>query len=124
MSVSTQNYGALHYRNGQANAFRHAFWNYFIAKKCGILSKNKTTVLLWTEKITDWHENAFPNRELSKKMDLHNNAIGRTIYLKHPEETVHHVIGILKKMAAVSIKITTHATLAHHQNKLVHITDD
>ena len=67
MSTSTELYGRLHYKNGPANAFRHAFWNYLIAKRCFRSRKNINGVLIWAKKITDWHESAFPNRELAKK---------------------------------------------------------
>lgn len=124
MSISTQHYGRLHYKNGAANAFRHAFWNYLIAKKCYHTIKNEAVVLTWVEKITDWHENAFPNRKLARKMDLHNNEVGRFIFLKYSSQTVHKVILILKKMALTSSKVNTNSNFANFKNKLVHIIDE
>ena len=34
LTIATKYYGSLHYQNTPANAFRHAFWNYLIPKKC------------------------------------------------------------------------------------------
>lgn len=124
MSISTQHYGRAHYKNGPANAFRHALWNYIIAKKCSFLATNKSAVLSWTEEITDWHENAFPNRKLAKKMDLHNNEVGRFIFSRHSSETTHWVIEILKQMTQASSKVDINSIFSNFKNKLVHITDD
>lgn len=122
MKVSTELYGRLHYKNGPANAFRHAFWNYLIAKKCHKWQKNIEVALNWTEKITDWHESAFPNTPLARKMDLHNNAVGRFVFKKYVEQTETEVIGILKQMAQDSKLIDTSSNLAELENQLVHIT--
>ncbi|UII77483.1 hypothetical protein LV716_06860 [Flagellimonas sp. HMM57] len=124
MSVSTQHYGRAHYENGPANAFRHALWNYLIAKSCYRWSKNKIRVLSWSEKITDWHEHAFPNRKLAKNMDLHNNEIGRYIFKKHPNKTILEVIEIFREMTATSSKVDATSNFATFKNKLVHITDE
>lgn len=47
---------------------------------CKISSPKKS--LIWTEKITNLHEELFPNEELQTKMDLHNNEIGRQYFMK------------------------------------------
>jgi hypothetical protein len=124
MSVSNQHYGRLHYKNGPANAFRHAFWNYLIAKKCHLISKNKARALMWSEKITDWHEEAFQNRELARKMDLHNNEVGRFIFLKYSSYAKNEVIDILKQMTRASSKVDSNSNFANFKNKLVHIIDE
>lgn len=124
MSLSTELYGRLHYKNGPANAFRHAFWNYLIANKCYRWKKNVTPVLAWTKRITDWHENAFPNRELAKKMDLHNNEVGRFIFKEHISELENQVVEILKEMASNSVKIDVHTDFILVKNQLVFLIDD
>lgn len=124
MSISTEHYGRKHYKNGPANAFRHALWNYVIAKKCSFLTSNKATLLIWAQKITDWHEHAFPNRELAKKMDLHNNEVGRFIFSLHSFKTEYEVIKILKKMTLVSVKVDSNSNFADFKNRLVHIIND
>jgi hypothetical protein len=123
LSISTKHFGRLHYQNTPANAFRHAFWNYLIAKKCTKWSKNTDNVTNWAKRITDWHENAFRNREIARQMDFHNNAVGRWIFAKHKEDTIENVIGIFLKMTANSIKITEQSILKNHQFSLVYLSE-
>lgn len=123
MRISTEHYERKHYLNGRANAFRHALWNYLIAKNCSEWSKNKGKVLEWTKNITDWHEFAFPNRKLARKMDLHNNEIGRRLFLKHEKESILDVINVLKEMTKKSIFIDSDSDLAVLENQLVHIAE-
>lgn len=61
--------GSLH--NTNADAFRHAVWNYFICEKedCN-----------WAKQWTDAHEEWPGNPPLEKQMDLHNNKLGRDIF--------------------------------------------
>ena len=124
MSTSTEIYGRLHFKNGPANAFRHAFWNYLIAKRCFRWRKNMDAVLIWTKKITDWHENAFPNRELAKKMDLHNNEVGLFIFKEHLSKLESQVVDVLREMNSKAIKIGTQTDLTLAKNQLVYIIDD
>lgn len=123
MSTSTQLYGRLHYKNGPANAFRHAFWNYLIAKKCYRWQKNIDGVLIWAKKITDLHEHAFPNRELAKKMDLHNNEVGRLLFKEHFSKMENQVVDMLIKMASTSIKIDAQTDFTLVKNQLVYIIE-
>lgn len=123
LKISTEHYGRLHYQNTPANAFRHAFWNYLIAIKCTKWSKNSNRVLVWVKNITDWHENAFRNRDIARKMDLHNNQVGRTIFNEHKEKTLEEVIRIVLELAKNSVKITKQFSLEKHQFSLVHLTD-
>ena len=122
MMISTELYGRLHHKNGPANAFRHAFWNYLIAKRCFKWQKNKTAAVHWAKKITDWHESAFPNKPMAKRMDLHNNAVGRFVFQNHVEQTEAEVVEILKKMALNSNLVNISSNLADFENELVHIT--
>lgn len=119
--ISTKNYGKLHHKNGPANAFRHALWNYLIAKRCLGWNKNEKTVLEWAKKVTDWHEVAFPNKELAKKMDLHNNAVGRFIFEQNTDKSEKEIIVLLQNMTQESIKIDERTDLSKLKNQLVHI---
>ena len=123
MKVSSELYGRLHYKNGPANAFRHAFWNYLIAKKCLKWQQNKAAVLNWAKKITDWHEDAFPNKPLARKMDLHNNAVGRLVFQNYFEQTEREAVEMIKKMALNSRLVDTSSNFADFENQLVHITE-
>ncbi len=123
MKTATTYFGRKHYQNGPANAFRHAYWNYLIAKKCAKWSKNETVILKWTKNITDWHENAFKNRALPRLMDLHNNKIGRTVFVTNSSSIIKEVVELLFEMSKQSIKITSKEQLEGNTTNLVHITD-
>jgi len=123
ISISTMNYGKLHHKNGPANAFRHAFWNYLIAKRCFQWQKNEETVLAWAKKVTDWHEDSFPNKELPKEMDLHNNEVGRFIFEQNTDKSEQEVIELLKQMTLESIKIDDSSLLSEYKNRMVHILE-
>jgi uncharacterized protein DUF6973 len=123
MQISTVHYQRKHYLNSRANAFRHALWNYLIAKYCTKWSKNRDNVLLWTKSITDWHEFAFSNEALAQKMDLHNNGIGRTLFVKNENESVVEVIEILMDKTKESLFINLSTDLKSLPNTLVHIEE-
>ncbi len=124
MAISTSHFGRKHYQNGPANAFRHALWNYLIAKKCTNKSKNTDRVLFWTKSITDWHEIAFANRDLAKRMDFHNNTIGRNVFLENPLQPLEKVIAHFLELTVQSIKINSDSDLTQYRLSLVHLTDD
>ena len=123
LSVSTQYFGRAHYQNTPANAFRHAFWNYLIAMKCTKWSKNISSILTWTKAITDWHEDAFRNRELARLMDLHNNAIGRSIFLNNHHKTIEEATSLLLNMTDTSVLIEHKDELHENALNLVHISN-
>ncbi|WP_051947210.1 DUF6973 domain-containing protein [Muricauda sp. MAR_2010_75] len=120
ITISTKNYGKLHHKNGPANAFRHAFWNYLIAKRCHNWHRNEEAVLAWAKKVTDWHEDSFPNKKLPKEMDLHNNEVGRFIFAQNTEKSEQEVLELLKNMTLESIKIDENSTLSEHKDRMVH----
>lgn len=66
---------------GLPNAFRHAAWNLLIAKNCAAFTSNDKAVA-WAKFITDLHEDCFPNDAFDREMDLHNNRIGREVYVE------------------------------------------
>ncbi|MAU14816.1 MAG: hypothetical protein CMH46_04670 [Muricauda sp.] len=121
--ISSKIYGDLHNKNGPANAFRHALWNFLIAKRCFKWQKNDEVVLAWAKKVTDWHEDSFPNKKLPKQMDLHNNEVGRFIFKMNSHKSEDEVIELLKQMAVKSNKINDSSTLSEHKNQMVHILD-
>lgn len=124
MVISTKLYGREHYKNGPANAFRHAFWNYLIAKKCFSWKKKVESVLIWTKKITDWHEAAFPNRALARKMDLHNNEVGRFIFKESFTKLESQVVDTFREMTLNAVKIGSETDLALLKDQLVYIIED
>lgn len=123
ISISSKIYGDLHNKNGPANAFRHALWNFLIAKRCFKWQKNEEVVLAWAKKVTDWHEDSFPNKKLPKQMDLHNNEMGRFIFKLNSHRSEDEVIEILKQMTKKSIKIDENSTFSEFKNQMVHILE-
>nr|WP_299337706.1 hypothetical protein [Allomuricauda sp.] len=121
--LSTRFYDQQHYENGPANAFRHALWNYLIAKRCFSWWKSETKVVEWAKNITDWHEEAFPNKSLAKKMDLHNNRVGRIVYRNHKDQDQDEVVQLLRKMTHDSVKINLKTELGPLEKQLVHIIE-
>lgn len=122
--ISTSLYGRAHYKNGAANAFRHAFWNYLIAKRCYTLRKNESNALIWTKKITDWHEEAFRNRDLAKKMDLHNNEVGRFLFQKYVSKMKKEVLETLQQMTLNAIQVDEDSDFSKYKNTLIYITTE
>ncbi|MBD8017415.1 MULTISPECIES: DUF6973 domain-containing protein [Kaistella] len=67
--------------NGVGNAFRHALWCCLIMMYCcKITSPEKA--LSFCKKLTDLHEELFPNEPLERQMDLHNNEIGMQLFME------------------------------------------
>lgn len=66
--------------NGIGNAFRHALWTCLIMMYCCKISSPQKA-LSFCKRITDLHEELFPNEPLEKKMDLHNNQVGMDLFM-------------------------------------------
>ncbi|MEC5394176.1 DUF6973 domain-containing protein [Bergeyella sp. RCAD1439] len=78
--IARKKFPDTHSSNGVGNAFRHAFWCCLILMYgCKISSPRKT--LAFCKKITDLHEELFPNEPLETLMDLHNNKIGMDLFM-------------------------------------------
>ncbi|MBA5247134.1 hypothetical protein H1R16_07305 [Marnyiella aurantia] len=67
--------------NGIGNAYRHALWTCLIMMYCCKISSPQKA-LNFCKKITDLHEELFPNQPLEKKMDLHNNQVGMDLFME------------------------------------------
>lgn len=66
--------------SGKGNAFRHAYWCCLIMMYfCKVSSPEKS--LKWCKKLTDMHEDLFPNQSLETKMDRHNNQVGMDYFM-------------------------------------------
>ena len=124
IEVATANYGKQHHKNTAANAFRHALWNYFIAKSCLNRTRKEQKVLRWTKRITDLHEDLMPNDPLARAMDLHNNEVGRKLISKFKQESENMVIQNLKDMAKRSKQIGSLEDLKNlSRDQLTHIVE-
>ncbi len=123
VEISNEHYGTLHHKNNKTNAFRHALWNYLIAKKCSSWRRNKRKAIRFAQKITDWHEEFSPNAPLEKEMDLHNNHIGRKLFIQENEESVEKFVHFLKEKVENSQLIASIEDIKKHSNSLVHIEE-
>jgi len=121
MRLASDHFEKRHHKNGPSNAFRHALWNYLIAKGCKRWSKKDQQVLKWTKAITDLHEEAFFGTEIATAMDLHNNEVGRHMFRLHPDEKEEKVVDILLEMTKTSVFVKSESDLESHKNQLVHI---
>ena len=124
VKYSNELYGAQHHKNTPANAFRHAIWNWLIAKECRKCQKNSKKVLKWTERITGMHEKILPGDALSNAMDIHNNAVGRSVFFKFDEHDPEKALNILRKMTNQSKKVNSLDDLKlYSEVQLVHLID-
>lgn len=110
--------------DGIGNAFRHALWCCLIMMYCCKISSPEKS-LKWCKKMTDLHEELFPNEPLQTMMDLHNNKVGMNLFMEllpgiHRQffETGFFIDVLLKKTK-------TAAVLRHpdenHGNELVYL---
>jgi hypothetical protein len=106
IAICDQYFGRKHMENGPANAFRHALWNILIARKCSRWTSNIDELLSWAERVTDWHEDTFPNPVSARIMDLHNNRIGRDIFRHNPGLELQEYIDLLLSMKGQAIHLT------------------
>ena len=67
--------------DGIGNAFRHALWCCLIMMYCCKISSPEKS-LKWCKKMTDLHEELFPNEPLQTQMDLHNNKVGMDLFME------------------------------------------
>lgn len=123
VQISNELYGTLHHKNGPANAFRHALWNYLIAKKCQKWQPRTEKILFWAATITHLHELFSPNSALAKAMDLHNNKVGRELFLANKDKEIAEVVLLLEEMTLRSHKVTELWEMDQYGTQLIHIVD-
>lgn len=104
--------------NGVANAYRHAVWNILIIKYSSLFS-SKEKASKWAEKITNLHEEIFPNPSFDRAMDLHNNRIGRNLF----RELSQNGIRSKKKMLDYLFKTCEKAIPLTNENEFVNYPD-
>ena len=119
--VSQKEFPNTHGFHNKANAFRHALWNIFIAKECSRFSKNNYEIILWTKEFTDWHEDFAPNEELAKTMDLHNNYIGREMFLNTTHKDYKQWIPFVKKQLQQAVLIVSIKDVVNYPTQLVYL---
>lgn len=121
--ISQKEFPNIHGKNNKANAFRHAFWNLLIAKKCARFSSNTESILAWTKNITDWHEEFAPNEKLAEMMDLHNNKVGREKYLEFGNKPLKEIVKLMISQLNHAVKIRDVSEIQLHSHQMVYIEE-
>lgn len=123
MRIATREYGEKHHLDNKANAFRHALWNLLILRSCLKWNSNLEKAMQWSKTITDWHEEFSPNPAIEKAMDLHNNEIGRNLFLETKSLSEEELINFLKQKATKAKRIFNVEDCEHYKNEMVFIED-
>lgn len=79
--IAQKHFPKTNANNGIGNAFRHALWTMLIMMYCCKISSPQKA-LAFCKKMTDLHEELFPNEPLETKMDLHNNKVGMDLFMQ------------------------------------------
>ena len=120
ITICDAKFSDSHHSNDRSNAYRHALWNYLICEYCFKAKSSLQEALFWSKKITDLHEKLLPNDKLEKKMDLHNNKIGRLLfeeyYLAEPD-----ILQILDAKMNTAIFIASIEDIANAGKELVYL---
>ena len=122
VKISTRLYGNLHHEDNRTNAFRHALWNYLLSEYCLSVAGSIEKTVEWSKKITDLHERLSPNEKLAKAMDLHNNKIGRELFLNNFEKN-ENIVPLLQKMTREAVKVSTIPEIEREKEKLFFIEE-
>ncbi|MBT8295460.1 MAG: hypothetical protein KJO51_03510 [Gramella sp.] len=120
LSTCNDKFGREHHLNNKANAFRHALWNFILCSRYYRVSGSLDTSVMKCKKITDLHEELMPNEQTARLMDLHNNNIGRSLFLMNQDIDI---ISRLEQMLPDAIKINQSTDLDKIKNRLVYLED-
>lgn len=124
LSVSGKLYGKAHFKNGPANAFRHAFWNVLICKAFYRRHKDAMKATAYCEAVVNYYEKSTKNLPMDHSMDYHNNQIGRKVFLEYLDENEQKFIETLQNMATNAKKVIKVEDFANHQDSLVYLHED
>ncbi|MBW7871473.1 MAG: hypothetical protein H3C39_10495 [Flavobacteriia bacterium] len=122
IQLSEMNFGDNPGGNGLANAYRHAVWNVLTALYCSKISSVEKS-LKWTEKITNLHEELFPNDEYNRLMDLHNNKVGRNLFLKahkSGKKSKQELLEMLIKKSKSAVGLRSETEFQDYRDRLVY----
>ncbi|NJW54726.1 hypothetical protein HC175_17585 [Salinimicrobium sp. CDJ15-91] len=120
MEICNRLYGQLHHEDNRTNAFRHALWNYLICKYCLNIAGSEEKSVSWSKEITDLHERLSPNEALAGRMDLHNNRIGRNLFLNSCGKEID-VIAVLQQMTNEAVQVGSPQEIEEERENLIFI---
>ena len=121
--IAEKEFAKIHGKHNKANAFRHALWNALIAKSCSTYSNNKEKIIRWAKNVTDWHEKLFVNESLSREMDLHNNQIGRDLFLNNDKISSEELTNVLLKSLNSAVLVFSLKDISEATNVLVYLEE-
>lgn len=123
-TLAQKHFPKTHSNNGIGNAFRHSLWTCLIMMYCCKISSPEKA-LSFTKRMTDLHEELFPNQPLETKMDLHNNQVGLDYFMEllpsvHRQffETGFFVKGLKEKTESAEVLTSLDD---HFEGKLVYL---
>lgn len=122
IQLSEMNFGDDPDGNGPANAYRHAVWNVLTALYCSKISSVEKS-LKWTEKITNLHEELFPNETYDRMMDLHNNKVGRNLFqkaVKSGKKSKQELLELLIKKSESAVGLRSETEFQDYRDRLVY----
>lgn len=123
MQICDKKFGKAHHKHTRENAFRHALWNVIIAKNCYKPNRKVKTVVYWAEKVTTLHEKLAPNEPLETAMDLHNNEIGRKVFIQERfhEKSLEEMKVILIRLMDGAVKVNSISEMEQNRDKMVYL---
>ncbi len=124
MQISNERYGKAHFYSGKANAFRHALWNYLLCQKVNSIINNPIRSSIFTECLVNYYEKVTQNEAMERMMDLHNNEIGRMIFLSTLKENQEKMIDFIQKQAKNAQKVSKIESFQEFMNQLVYLKED
>lgn len=119
IEICNKHFGNAHHNNGIENAFRHALWNALLCQYSLKITKNRQKSVFWAQKVTNLYEKVTKNDRRDKAMDLHNNNIGRMLFLEQKTDEFEHY---LLKMMRNGQKMTENDSFSFVKNKLTYIS--
>lgn len=123
LQICDKKFGKRHHKHGPENAFRHALWNIMIAKNCFKPERDPLKIVQWAETITTLHEKMAPNNPIETAMDMHNNDIGRHLFMSEKlyEKSIEEINQILLEKMKNSVKVTSIQELETVKSEMAHI---
>lgn len=91
-----------------------------ICKHCLPVAGTPEKAADWSKRITDLHERLSPNNELAKIMDLHNNRIGRELFLNSFGKK-EEVTSVLQQKTTEAVQVKSLAEIEEQKKNLVFI---
>ena len=124
LRICDATYGRSHHLHNRANAVRHALWNFLIAKKVAGSKNNIADATAWADKITTWHEDFSVNLNTEKAMDLHNNKVGRSLFVTLHTKTATYMLNYLQEIAVKALQINGPEDIDPAETRLVFISEE